>query len=77
MKIQENSPTQENESKFSAARKPSLRDKILQFDTFAVPFQFKLPEGKESNSSVIGCCFTFFLVCACVFYGVIQMIELQ
>ena len=52
-------------------------EKILEYDSFAETFSFKLPEGKTSFGTVKGCILTLLLIATCIFYGAIMWIKLQ
>ena len=51
-------------------------EKALEYDSFAAPFMFKLPEGKQRLGSLGGCICTVILALSCLFYGVLQSVKL-
>ena len=69
-----------SEGKISDSSKKRLDrrvgESILQYDAFAEPFRFLLPEGKDAYRSCKGCILTVMLVLALIFYGAMQSIKL-
>lgn len=51
--------------------------KVLENDTFAEKYRFKLPEGKSDYFTVKGCITTIIVVTALLFYGTIRYIKLE
>ena len=58
------------------AQLKACQNSMLKFDYFAQPFNFLLPEGRETYRSGKGCCMTLMLVIVVIFYGAMQSIKL-
>ena len=52
------------------------RESVIQLDSFAETFRFKLPEGKMSYRSCKGCTATLVLIFLCTLYCSMQLIKL-
>ena len=52
------------------------KENVIEHDSFATEYKFRLPKGKERLSSIKGCIFTFLLVSSLLFYGSMQSIKL-
>ena len=60
----------------SKSRCSKTKQNMYEHDSFATPYKFMLPEGKEKMTTGKGCCFTGFLFLCLLFYGSMQSVKL-
>ena len=53
-----------------------MKDRIVENDSFATPYKFMLPDGKERMGTGKGCSLTVFLFIMLIFYGSMQSVKL-